>query len=84
MKPRFSWANIQPFIHLANVSGPLAPAAIDTMARFPLVTVEKNQGACAASSKPPTDTCGEEAIIIETLRRVKQANPAACTIFCEC
>ena len=79
--PRFSWDTIQPFIHLANNSGPFSDAAIDAMARFPIVTVEKSQGPCAAQSKPPTDTCGEEQLIIDTLRRVKQANASATTIF---
>ena len=45
------------------------------------VTIEKWQGPCAQHSKPPTDTCGEEKLIIDTLRRVKQANNTVCTIF---
>ena len=79
--PRFSWDTIQPFIHLANSSGPFSAEAIAIMAKFPMVTVEKFQGPCAAKSRPPTDTCHQEALIIDALRRVKGVNPRVCTIF---
>jgi hypothetical protein len=45
------------------------------------VTVEKFQGPCAAKSNPPTDTCGQEKLIIDALRRVKEVDNSVCTIF---
>ena len=81
LAPRFSWDTIQPFLHLANASGPFSNEAIAIMARFPMVTIEKFQGPCAATSTPPSDSCHEEQLIIDVLRRVKAANRKVCTIF---
>jgi hypothetical protein len=81
IKPRFSWDTVMPFIHLSNTSGPFTDEAIAVLATFAMVTIEKFQGPCAAKSMPPTNTCGQEKLIIDTLRRVKQANSSVCTIF---
>ena len=55
--------------------------AFTYMAKFPMVTIEKFQGPCAAKSMPPSDTCHQEEIIIDVLRRVKAVNSNVCTIF---
>ena len=72
LAPRFSWDTIQPFLHLANASGPFSNEAIAIMARFPMVTIEKFQGPCAATSTPPSDSCHEEQLIIGRAGRYDQ------------
>jgi hypothetical protein len=79
--PRFSWDTVQPFLHFANTSGPFSDDAIAEMAKFPMLTIEKFQGPCAATSKPPTDTCHQEQLIVDILRRVKAVDASVCTIF---
>ena len=70
------------FIHGSNQSGPINAEAIHLMAKFPLVTVEKFQGACANSHDPlPTPACDQEKLIIDALKQVKSVNPNASTIF---
>jgi hypothetical protein len=81
IKPRFSWDTVMPFIHFANASGPFSDEAIAIAATFPMVTIEKFQGPCAGHAKSPTDTCHQEKLIIDTLKRVKEANSSVCTIF---
>ena len=50
------------------------------LARFSLVTIEKFQGTCA-NSVDPGPRCHQETAIIDVLRRVRQINPDATTIF---
>ena len=80
--PRFSWDTIQPFLHLANKTGPFQPEAFPIMAKFPIVTIDKYQGPCAShSTHAPSDTCHEEDLIVDVLKKVKAINPSVCTIF---
>ena len=47
--PKFSWDTLPVFIHSSNASGPISAAGLATMARFPMVTVEKFQGRWSVS-----------------------------------
>lgn len=42
--PRFSWDTVPVFYHSCNFSGPFSDHAIEIMAKFPMVTIEKGQG----------------------------------------
>ena len=46
IRPKFSWDTLgnMTFIHTCNESGLFADAALDTITKFPFVTVEKGQG----------------------------------------
>ena len=46
IRPRHSWDTLSTmsFIHLCNESGLFSERAMDTIAKFPLVTIEKGQG----------------------------------------
>lgn len=77
--PHFSWDTLPVFVHTSNCSGPASDHAIETLARFSLVTIEKFQGACANTNPGPE--CHQEDAIIDTLKRVRQVNPKATTIF---
>ena len=76
--PRFSWATAPVFYHSCNFTGPYTDSAIATIAKFPLVTIEKGQGVTLG-------TGGEagyaEDKIVTTLKRVKAANANISTIF---
>eukprot|EP00038_Savillea_parva_P010202 m.188582 g.188582 ORF g.188582 m.188582 type:complete len:501 (+) comp17487_c0_seq1:41-1543(+) len=78
--PRFSWDTIPIFIHSSNSSGSVNDDAIALMAKFPLVTIEKFQGTCA-NSPGVGPQCHQEDAIIDVLKRVRQVNPNATTIF---
>jgi hypothetical protein len=90
----FSWDTVQPFFHADNVTGPFSDQAIASIARFPLVTLEKWHGACAGARLnrsnrgdhcPSTSRdhypCCEEQRIISDLGRVKALNPNATTVI---
>ena len=80
--PKFSWDTLPAFIHGSNQSGPINAEAIQLMAKFPMVTVEKFQGPCANSHSPlPTPACNQEKLIIDALKQVKAINPNTSTIF---
>jgi hypothetical protein len=74
--PRFSWSTVPVFYHSCNFTGPFLPSALDVMAKFPLVTVEKGQGV-----DDPNDGRYAEDKIIEALRGVKQRDPNVSTII---
>lgn len=59
--------------HGCNRTGPYSPEAVQTLARFPLVVVEKWQSLGVAGD--------EEEHIINALRAVKEASPSTTTIF---
>ena len=48
-RPRWSWATVgdMAFAHLSNESGAWSEEALDVLARFPMVTIEKYQGQAA-------------------------------------
>jgi hypothetical protein len=74
--PRFSWSTVPVFYHSCNFTGPFLPSALDVMAKFPMVTVEKGQGV-----DDPNDGRYAEDKIIEALRGVKQRDPNVSTII---
>jgi hypothetical protein len=81
--PKFSWDTMPSFFHSSNSSGLINQKAIEMMAKFPMVTVEKFQGPCGNSHSPlPSPACDQEAQIIAPLRQVKALNPNVSTIFC--
>ena len=45
--PPFSWAKLPVFLHTQNSSGPWSPAALQRIAEFPLVTLEKSHNSPA-------------------------------------
>jgi hypothetical protein len=45
--PAFSWAKLPVFLHTENASGPWSSAALQRIAQFPLVTLEKSYNAPA-------------------------------------
>ena len=86
---RFSWDTVQPFFHADNVTGPYSDEAIRSMAKFPIVTLEKWHGACVGSATADhcpdisrdSYPCCEEERIVSDLQRVKAINPNASTVI---
>ena len=74
--PRFSWATTPVFYHSCNFTGPFTSAALDIMAKFPMVTIEKGQGVY-----DPNDKRFAEDKIIDALRGVKERNPNVSTVL---
>ena len=76
VNPTFGWDMLanQSFFHRSNKTGPYTEEAIEIMARFPIVTIEKWQ-----SIDSKNDTMEDN--IVGTLQRVKEKNPKAVTIF---
>jgi len=77
LAPRHSWdyvANMT-FFHSCNESGLFNEEALDTIARFPMVTIEKGQG-----FHDGTKRYAEEKII-EQIRAVKARDPMISTVF---
>ena len=74
--PRFSWDTVPVYYHSCNFTGAYTDAALDVVAKFPMVTIEKGQGVQDAS-----DTRFAEDKIVDTLRRVKQRDANISTIF---
>lgn len=75
-RPRFSWDTLPVFYHSCNLSGAFTSEAIKVVAKFPLVTIEKGQGVF-----DPDDKRFAEDKILDTLRRVKTADPNVSAIF---
>ena len=77
IRPKFSWDFVgnMSFIHLCNESGLFNAEALDTIAKFPLVTIEKGQGFLDGSGR------FAEAKIVEQLTAVKRADPTISTVF---
>ncbi len=89
---QFSWERVQPFFHEDNVTGPYSDEAIQALARFPLITLEKWHGACEGweaanesdhcpSISRSSYPCCEEDRITSDLRRVKTLNPNTTTVM---
>uniref|UniRef100_A0A7S4B460 Beta-galactosidase n=1 Tax=Chrysotila carterae TaxID=13221 RepID=A0A7S4B460_CHRCT len=86
MRPSHSWDSLgkMVFFHSCNRSGLFSQAALNTISRFSMVTIEKGQGfdtgqaGCAALQERPP--CAE-AMIKEQLRRVKMHNTRVTTVF---
>eukprot|EP00040_Diaphanoeca_grandis_P032714 m.198979 g.198979 ORF g.198979 m.198979 type:complete len:408 (+) comp32715_c0_seq5:211-1434(+) len=86
----FGWGTVgeMVFFHADNITGPYSDAAVDTIAKFPLVTIEKWHGACGGSTnqdcpakKIETYPCCEEDRIVDDLQRIKLKNPNTTTII---
>jgi len=74
--PSFSWDTVghMVFYHSCNYTGPYTDEALQTVVKFPMVTIEKGQQVF-------DDAGYAEDTIVETLRRVKKLNPNISTIF---
>ena len=75
--PAFSWDTVgkMAFYHSCNFTGPYTDEALQVVAKFPMVTIEKGQQ--VFESPPPL----AEDAIVATLRRVKALNSNISTIF---
>ena len=78
IRPKFSWDTLgnMTFIHTCNESGLFTDAALDTITKFPFVTVEKGQG-----FNDGTGRYAEEKIA-EQLGAVKKRDPSISTVRC--
>ena len=74
--PSFSWDTVghMAFYHSCNYTGPYTDEALQTVAKFPMVTIEKGQQVFDGAPYA-------EDVIIDTLRRVKKLNSNISTIF---
>ena len=83
--PRFSWETLPIYFHGSNASGPVNPEGLTMMARFPLVTIEKFQGACGwdfqTSGGTTSAACDEEGQIVEVLKQVRPRPGRSAVIF---
>jgi hypothetical protein len=79
IRPKFSWDSVanMTFFHSCNESGLFSDAALDTIVKFPLVTIEKGQG---FNDKSHPEQHAEEKIVAQ-LRAVKERDPSICTVF---
>ncbi len=71
--PAFTWDRVPLAAHLGKPAGPFTDDEARFLARFPIVTIEKNQGL-------RTSVKGERAMH-EAARRIKQFNPATKVLF---
>ena len=77
--PKWSWSNIQTYIHCANVSGPWNSAAINRMVQGAFVVFEKDTGLFA----PPMNTSAETKITA-ACAQVKAKDPSVdCYMYTE-
>jgi len=76
MAPRFSWDTLanMTFFHACNESGPFSPTALETIVKFPFVTIEKGQGFNDGTGR------GVEPKIVEQLAAIKKIRPEICTV----
>lgn len=74
--PQFSWKTVPVFAHSCNMSAYWTQPAIETLARYPMVTIEKAHAVYA--SPPEADA---EAKIVRDLLRVKAINPNVTAIL---
>ncbi|XP_065830203.1 uncharacterized protein [Oscarella lobularis] len=72
--PIFSWDTVPVYSHLCNKTGPFNDAAIQVLARFPLVTIEKGQEANVS------DCCAEDKILAAA-KQIKAVNSSVQVIF---
>ena len=80
--PKHSWDTLgtMSFVHTCNESGLFSEKALDTLTRFPMVTVEKGQGFNAPCPPGKSAPCAEDKIIAQ-LAAVKKRNSSVATIF---
>ncbi len=77
IRPRFAWDTVgnMSFFHSCNESGLFSNEALDTIQKFPFVTVEKAQGFNDGSGGHA------ETKIVAQLQAVKQRDPTISTVF---
>ena len=73
---RANWTTL-PVMYMSGSREKRSDAEIEVLARFDIVCVNKMEGLAEASCKGAQEQCQ-----IETLRRVKSANPAVFTMSC--
>jgi hypothetical protein len=78
--PQFSWDTLPVFIQLGNNTGPFNDAAIDVLAKFDMVVLDKWQGPCGQQPSA-TPACDEEGVMLAEARRIKRANPNVSTLL---
>lgn len=78
LMPKFSWDTLggMSFFHSSNSTGEYSDEAIQLMAKFRMVTIEKWMEVTQPGHERTMSWN-----IVETLRRVKAANPAVSTVF---
>ena len=79
MRPSFSWDYVgnMTFFHACNESGLWSDTALDTIVKFPFVTVEKGQGFLDDSD--PFKKAEDK--IVYQLAAIKKRNPSISTVF---
>ena len=76
--PPFSWATLPVFLHTQNSSGPWSAAALQRIAGFPLVTLEKGHNSPAQRPGHRLDkTAGAACAAIHAI------NPLTKVLYCE-
>jgi len=86
IRPKHSWDTLSSmsFIHLCNETGLFSDRAMDTIAKFPLVTIEKGQGFndtnCSQYGPGVKFPCAEEKIV-EQCKAIKERDPTIATVF---
>jgi len=83
--PRFSWETLgnMTFFHACNESGLLFSEALDTIVKFPMVTIEKGQGfhdnstTCSLAG----GECAEDKIISQAKAIKQRSDSRAFTVF---
>eukprot|EP00039_Didymoeca_costata_P015923 m.277406 g.277406 ORF g.277406 m.277406 type:complete len:381 (-) comp16306_c0_seq14:759-1901(-) len=84
IRPYHSWDTVgsMTFFHSCNESGLFSEAALDTIEKFPMVTIEKGQGFnndnCASFNA--TFPCAEKKIVAQC-KAVKERNRSIATVF---
>ena len=72
--PMFSWDTIPVFFHSGNESGLYSEESIKTIAKFPMVTIEKFQSDLVSGVDDEDD-------MMRVMKMVKDVNPNAATYF---
>jgi hypothetical protein len=73
--PHNSWDTVPVAFHGANKTGPWTEAAVQQLAKYGMVTVEKWDGVCGSTHPVMNGPCDEETLIIGSLKRVRELNP---------
>jgi hypothetical protein len=78
--PPFSWDTLPVFIQIGNNTGPFNDAAVDVLAKFDMVVLDKWQGPCGQRPNA-TPACDEESTMLAEARRIKRVNPNVSTLL---
>ena len=74
MLPKFSWDTVPVFFHSSNQTGDYTSDALNVIAKYQMVTVEKWQGY-------DVNTTDDEDAMVKFMIQVKKVNPEAATYF---